>query len=259
MLLDTTSLALVFTVLFVGGLITGVTGFGFAIVATASLASLLDPQTAVVIVIIPILAANLSLVRELDRAGLRSCVLRFWSFVLPAAVGTVAGMVVLSRIPTAPLTLALGLFTLGYTLLAQPWVRLPGEARFDEFCIVETHARKGLLGVLSGGIFGASNVGVQVIAYLESLDLDRETFVGVVAMIFLGIGVIRVGTAWLFGLYDSTSLVAVSMAAALPGLVGVAVGKRFRTSIPPRVQHLVVYLLLSVIGVKLATDGLGGL
>lgn len=259
MVLDVLGLALVFGVVFVGGLVTGVTGFGFAIVATASLASLLDPQTAVVIVIIPILAANLSLVRELDRDGLRSCVFRFWSFVVPAAAGTVVGMLALSRIPTAPLTLGLGLFTVSYTLLAQPWVHLPGEARVDEFCVVETHPRKGLLGIVSGIIFGASNVGVQVIAYLESLDLDRETFVGVVAMIFLGIGLIRVGAAWGFGLYESSSFVAVSVAAAVPGLAGVTLGKCLRPRIPRRIQNLVVYLLLSVIGAKLMFDGLTGL
>lgn len=259
MILNPTGLVLIGGVVFVGGLVTGVTGFGFAIVATASLASLLDPQTAVVIVIIPILAANLSLVRELGTTGLRSCVRRFWSFVLPAAVGTVAGMLVLSRLPTAPLALGLGLFTVSYAMIAQPWVQLPGEEHLEEFCLVETHARKGLLGLVSGAIFGGSNVGVQVIAYLESLDLDQQTFVGVVAMIFLGIGVIRVVAAWVLGLYDSSSLLAVSVGAALPGLAGVTLGKRLRPRIPRGVQHLVVYLLLGVIGAKLTVDGLTGL
>jgi len=254
-----TGLALLFGVVFAGGLVTGVTGFGFAIVATASLASLFEPRTAVVVVIVPILAANVSLVRELDRTGLVSCVRRFWSFVAAATVGTVLGMIALSYVAAAPLSLALGLFTVGYAAAAQPWVRLPGESRFDDFCLVETHTRKGVLGAVSGAIFGASNVGVQVIAYLESLDLDHETFVGVVAMIFLGIGVVRVGAAWLLGLYDSTAVLGVSVAAALPGLLGVAVGKRFRTRIPPRVRDAVVYALLVVIGVKLAAGGVAAL
>jgi uncharacterized membrane protein YfcA len=249
-------LTLVFGVVFVGGLVTGVTGFGYAIVATATLASLFEPQTAVVVVIIPVLAANLSLVRELDRTGLVTCVRRFWSFVLPAAAGTVVGMIALSRIPAAPLSLGLGLFTLGYVAVTQPSVVLPGEQRFDEFCLVETHRRKALLGVLSGAIFGGSNVGVQVIAYLESLDLDHETFVGVVAMIFLGVGLIRVGAAWLLGLYGSSALVSVSVAAALPGLVGVAAGKRVRDRVPPATRDGIVHVLLAVIGTRLAASAL---
>lgn len=254
-MLGQVELAVIFAVVFAGGLVTGVTGFGFAIVATASLASLFEPRTAVVVVIIPILAANVSLVRELDRDGLVSCARRFWSFVAAAAVGTVLGMVALSVLPAAPLVLGLGLFTLGYVAVAQPWVRLPGEAWLDEFCLTETHARKGLLGVVSGAIFGASNVGVQVIAYLESLNLDYRTFVGVVAMVFLGVGVVRVAAAWLLGLYGSSALVGVSLAAAVPGLVGVAVGKRFRDRIQPRVRNVVVHLLLAVIGTKLTVDG----
>ncbi|SDF15459.1 sulfite exporter TauE/SafE family protein [Halorientalis regularis] len=256
---DVTTLALVFAAVFAGGLVTGVTGFGYAIVATATLASLLEPRTAIVVVILPILAANLSLVTELDRAGLRSCVRRFWAFVAAGAVGTVAGMVALTRIPAAPLSAGLGLFTLGYVAVSQPWIALPGQRRFESFCLVETHARKGLLGVAAGLVFGASNVGVQVVAYLRSLDLDHETFVGVVAMIFLGVGTVRVATAWLLGLYGSSSLLAVSAAAAVPGLVGVTVGKRLRPMITPRRRNAAVYTMLLVIGVRLAGAGLAGL
>ena len=249
-------MAVVAGVVLVGGLVTGVTGFGYALFATATLASLFEPQTAVVLVIVPIVAANFSLVRELDRDGLRTCARRFWPFVLAAALGTVVGMQVLSRIPTAPLAFALGALTLLYVAVAQPWVTLPGEAAIAEYCLVETTAMKGALGLLSGLVFGGTNVGVQVIAYLESLDLDHQTFVGVVAMIFLGIGGVRIVAAWALGLYGSTGLVALSAAAAVPGLVGVALGKRLRPLISVAQREAAVYVLLVVIGAKLASDGL---
>jgi uncharacterized membrane protein YfcA len=249
-------MAIVGGVVLVGGLVTGVTGFGYAVFATATLASLFEPETAVVLVILPIVAANLSLVRELDRAGLRSCVSRFWPFVGAAAIGTVFGMAALSRVPTAPLTLALGVLTLGYVGFAQPWVRLPFEARLATYCLVETPAMKGSLGFVSGLVFGGTNVGVQVIAYLESLDLDHATFVGVVAMIFLGIGGVRIATAWALGLYGSTGLVVLSAAAAIPGLLGVALGKRLRPLVSVTQRNAAVYLLLVVIGTKLTADGL---
>ena len=59
--------------------------------------------TAVVFMIIPILAVNLSLVRDLSREELRTCSRRFGPLIGAALVGTVVGMAVLSRIPTAPL------------------------------------------------------------------------------------------------------------------------------------------------------------
>lgn len=248
--------ALIAAVVFAGGLVTGITGFGYAIFATATLASVLDPQTAVVIVIIPILAANVSLVRELDRSGLASCARRFWPFVAAAAVGTVVGMIGLARVSPAPLAAGLGVFTLAYVVVEQPWVTVPGQAWLAEVCVGESWPKKATLGLVSGSVFGATNAGVQVIAYLESFDLDHSTFVGVVAMMFLGIGGVRVAVAWWLGLYDSTDLLVLSAAAAVPGLVGVATGKRLRPLISPAQRENAVYLLLAVIGAKLLGDGL---
>jgi hypothetical protein len=254
--LDTQTLALVFGVVFAGGVVTGVTGFGYAVVATATLASILDPGTAVVLVIIPLLAANVSLVRELDRDGLATCVRRFWPFVVAAAVGTILGMLVLARLPQTPLAVGLGVFTLAYVGLKQPWVAVPGERWLRAWCVRETAALKVVLGLASGVVFGASNVGVQVVAYLQRLDLDRETFVGVVAMVFLGVGLVRVLAAFGLGLYAGQGVLGVSLAAAVPGLLGVSVGARIRPHLRPAVQRVGVFGLLLVIGLKLVSAGL---
>jgi hypothetical protein len=105
-------------------------------------------------------------------------------------------------------------------------------------------------GLVSGAVFGVSNVGVQVIAYLESRDLDRRTFVGVVAMVFLGISSVRVGTALALGLLPGDAL-ALSAGAAVPGVVGVAIGRRIRPGIPEGAQRAATLALLFAIGVRL--------
>lgn len=248
-------IALVFGVVFAGGLVVGVAGFGFAVVATATLATVIDPGTAVVLVIIPLLAANASLVRELDRDGLAACISRFWPFVVAAAVGTILGMLALASIPTTPLTVALGVFTLGYVGVKQPWLPVPGERWFRTRCFRETSAMKVGVGFVSGIVFGASNVGVQVVAYLQSLDLDRRTFVGVVAMLFLGIGLVRVVAAFALGLYSGQGVLGLSLAAAVPGLLGVSVGRSIRSAVHPRIQQVGVFGLLTIIGLKLVSAG----
>lgn len=58
-------------VMLVAGTTNGLAGFGFALVGTMALATVIDPATAVVFMIIPILAVNLSLVRELSRDELQ--------------------------------------------------------------------------------------------------------------------------------------------------------------------------------------------
>ena len=84
-----------------------------------ALATVIDPATAVVFMIIPILAVNLSLVCDLTRDELRTCSRRFGPLIGVALVGTVVGMAVLSRIPTGPLRVGLGVLTLGFVATAQ--------------------------------------------------------------------------------------------------------------------------------------------
>jgi uncharacterized membrane protein YfcA len=256
---DPLVLALVLAIVFFGGLVKGVAGFGYAIASTAILASVLNPSTAVVVMILPMLVANVRLLGELDRDDVSSCIERFWPFVVAALVGTLVGMALLARIPKAVLALVLGVFTLAYVLVSQPYVTLPGESWFVDRCFRPGTLAKATLGLFSGVVFGASNIAVQVVAYLDSLSLDRSTFVGVLAMILVGVSSVRVGAAWYLGLYESTSLVAVSVVAAAPGLLGVAAGNRLRQYLSPSVQTTGALLLLTVIGLKLTSSGLAGL
>lgn len=257
--LTTTTLGIVAAVVLFGGLVKGTVGFGYAIASTAILATFLDPSTAVVLMILPMLAANLSLLGELRRDELASCIARFWPYVLAAMVGTVLGMLALEAVPAAELTLGLGLFTLAYVLTKQPWVSLPGERWVTETCFTTGLLAKTGLGFLSGVVFGVSNVGVQVVAYLDSLSLDRSTFVGVLAMILVGISGLRVGVAWGLGLYGTGGLLGYSALLALPGVGGVVLGGRLRAHLPERAQLGGVILLLTVIGVRLLSSGFQGL
>jgi hypothetical protein len=252
-----TDLVLLVAVVVVAGAVNGVAGFGFALVGTAALATVVDrPATAVVVMIVPILAVNLSLVRELSAAELRRCARRFGPLVGAALVGTLAGLVVLDRLPAGPLRVALGLLSLGFVATRQRAVALPGRGAVERRCFVESTPAMVGLGLVSGLLFGGTNVGVQLIAYLRSRDLAHATFVGVVAMVFLGLNAVRVGAAGLLGLYPSRAVALASVAAAVPALAGVAVGRRLRARVPGAWRRRVVLGLLVVVGVRLVTSGL---
>lgn len=255
----TPTLAAVLVVLFVGGVVMGVAGFGYAVVGTTSLALLLDPATAVVVMILPMLATNVQLVRELDAAGLATCARRFWLYILAAAAGTLVGMTLLDRIPTAYLALGLGVLTGLYVVGRQPYAPVPGERALRNRCFRTGSPAKAGLGFASGLVFGASNVAVQIVAYLDSLDLGRDTFVGVLAMVLVGISTLRVGAAWVLGLYATPGALPLSVAGVVPGVVGVAVGRRTRDAVPGRVRTAGVLLLLSLIAVRLAIAGVSGI
>lgn len=236
----------------------GITGFGNAVVATALLATVLEPSRAVVVLILPLLATNLSLVRELDRAGIAACVRRFWPYVGAALVGTVLGMVLIDRIPGPLLALVLGTITAVYVLFRQPYVQVPGLRRLQSVCFRPGPGAKGALGFVSGLVLGASNIGVQVVAYLDALDLDRPTFIGVLAMILVGVSTVRVAVALGVGLYGPGTL-PLSLVAVLPALGGVAIGRRLRGSIPERFRTAGTVALLSLIAVRLLSTGVAWL
>lgn len=258
MTLSTSTILLVLLVVALGGLVKGLVGFGYAIAGTAVLASLLSPTTAVALMILPMLVANVRLLGELTGSGLKSCARRFWPFVAAAVVGTVAGMFALSLVPGRLVAAGLGAFTLAYVLLQQDRVAVPGVAAFERVCFVERTTMKVFLGLASGVVFGVSNAAVQVVAYLDSLDLDRETFAGVLAMILVGVSTVRLGVAWQFGLFSAGGDLYVSALAAVPGVAGVAVGERLRTRFDDGVLAKLALALFAVIALRLLSKGLLG-
>src|SRR5699024_675401 len=96
-----------------------------------------------------------------------------------------------------------------------------------------------------------------MVAYLDSLDLGRSIFVGMLALIFLGISSIRVGAAWVLDLYGSGAIVWLSVGVALVGLVGVESGQRIRHLLPDRYIDKFVLVLLAIIGIRLISTGVG--
>lgn len=255
----TTTWAIVLAVVFIGGVLKGMAGFGYAVASTALLATVLDPATAVVLMILPTLAANVSLLGELDADEARRCAARFWPYVGAALVGTLIGMGLLGLVPRQHLALGLGLLTFGYVLTKQEYVTLPGEAAAARYCFRSGTGAKAALGLVSGMVFGATNVAVQVVAYLDYLELDRSTFVGVLAMILVGISTVRVGAAWFLGLYATGSLLVLSAVAAVPGLAGVKSGGLLREHVPGSYQTAGTLLLLAVIAARLTSTGLAGM
>ncbi|MES3516084.1 MAG: sulfite exporter TauE/SafE family protein [Natronomonas sp.] len=244
-------------VMLIAGMINGVAGFGFALVGTMALASVVDPATAVVFMIVPILLVNLSLTRGLSLSELETCGRRFAPLMIAALLGTVVGMMLLDRLPAGPLRIVLGIVSLGFVLNAQRIVSIPGRSTVREGCFVETPGWMVGIGGVSGVLFGGTNVGVQLVAYVRSCDLSEGLFIGVIGMVFVGLNGIRVILAGVLGLYPDVTTVLLSIAAALPALVGVSIGTRLRVRIPEVWRRRAVLWLLTIIGLRLVIGGLG--
>ena len=247
---------LLVAVIIVAGTINGLAGFGFAIVGTTTLATVVDPATAVVFMIVPILSVNLSLVTDLSRADIRHCGRRFTPLLVTATIGALLGMIVLDAVPADPLRVLLGLVALAFVASSQQVLSIPALSQTRDRCFVETPLAMSGIGMIGGFLFGATNVGVQLVAYVRSCNLSHTVFVGVVAMVFVGLNGVRVLVAMALGLYGDPTVALSSVAAVVPAIVGVAVGRRVRPRITERYRRWLVLGLLSVIGVRLVLGGL---
>ncbi len=246
-------------VVLAAGALNGVAGFGFALVGTTALAAVFEPAVAVVVMIPPILAVNLALVRELSGTGLRDCTARFGPLLGAALVGAVVGMVVVERLPGDALALALGLVALAFVTTSQRLVDPPSflDRGGNHGGRAESPVAMVGIGAVAGLVFGATNVGVQLIAYLRSRELSHATFVGVVALVFLGLNAVRIGVAGALGLYPGAPLALASLGATVPAVAGVALGRRLRSRVGERGRRAVVLGLLTVVGLRLVAGGLG--
>lgn len=86
---------------------------------TLALATVVEPSVAVVVTVVPILAVNVPLARDLSREDLGACSRRFGPLMAVALVATVVGMGVLDGLPATPLRVALGAMTLALVLRIQ--------------------------------------------------------------------------------------------------------------------------------------------
>ncbi|OYR51609.1 hypothetical protein DJ73_12845, partial [Halorubrum sp. Ea1] len=151
----------------VAGAVNGVAGFGFAVVGTMVLATTLDPATAVAFMILPMFAVNVALVGDLTREELRTCGTRFAPLLVAALVGTILGMALLDRLPEAPVRALLGLVSLAFVASAQRAVPLPPPPVVSDRAVADTPLVMGAVGAVSGVLFGATNVGVQLVAFVR--------------------------------------------------------------------------------------------
>lgn len=250
------TLVVIALVVLLAGAVNGVAGFGFALVGTMALSTVLEPATAVVFMIAPILAVNLSLVRELSASEVRTCGRRFGPLLLAATAGTLVGMWALEWLPASPLRVGLGLVTLAFVATNQRVVAMPGVAGVKDRCFVESTRWMTVVGGLSGLVFGATNVGVQLVAYLRSCNLSHGLFVGVIAMVFVGLNGLRVVAAAALGLYE-VQVAMISLAATVPAVGGVVLGSQLRHRLSEGYRRRFVFGLLTIIGVRLLLGGFG--
>ena len=168
---------LVGAALLLAAFVKGATGLGFPLIATPTVALLLDIRTAVTILILPNLFMDSA---QVLRDGFPYEVFRrFSGLIAPTIIGVFLGTMVLVKLPLWILNFCLGVLVLVFVI--------SGMLKFD--LAISTRGEKILgpvFGFMSGFLNGMTNAAGPTLAiYLYSLKLDKRMFVKSIATVFV--------------------------------------------------------------------------
>jgi uncharacterized protein len=237
--------ALIATGLFVAGLVKGTTGVGYSTCALPFLVAAVGLKTAIVIVPIPAMAANIGL---LFGAGhIRETFKRFWVFYAATVFGIFYGIKLLGWVEQASATRVLGGITIFYVIyaFARPHFSLPAALE------APLQLPAGLLNGFLTGLTGSQIM--PLLPYMMSLKLDANQFVQAV-----NIAVVTAsGILFLALIYSGLMtwpLAMLSAAGVLPASLGVYLGNQIRSRIASAAFRKVVLATLLAMGFSFVMD-----
>jgi uncharacterized membrane protein YfcA len=220
----------------------GVTGMGFPLIATPTVALLLDIRIAIAILILPNLVMD---VTQIFRGGFPfEVVRRFPWFLLVTIIGVFVGTKLLVTLPLWILNLFLGVMVLIFII--SNWLRLEIEIspRLEKMLALP-------VGFVSGFLNGLTNAAGPALAiYLYSLKLQKRDFIKTIATIFIITKLSQLVAVSTWNLFNRTTLY-LSLGVTLFVLLGFYGGLKTQDRINQQTFSRVLLVLLFVIGLTL--------
>ncbi len=221
----------------VAGLAKGTTGMGLPLVATPILAGIFGPRPAVVIVTIPIFAANTML---LVQGWRRLDVLRgIAPIVVASALGTVVGVNLLALLDQRAFALLISAMVALFLFRGD---RLIG----DDPAARRARVLGPVVGLAGGVLQGTTSISSPLVgSYFHARRLPAAEYVLVLAAIFELNSIIQLVGYSLLGLY-TPPILAIGVLGLVPALLGLLAGIVLRGRLDQgRFRQLIVVLLIA--------------
>lgn len=168
----------VIAVIALAGLIHGALGLGFPIVATPLIALVADLRTAIILILLPCMAAVLASI--LKGQGLRAVLAEFWPMPIYMFVGALIGTRMFIAYPEAPFPLLLAILVLFY-------LNLDRLGKTD-WAAIKKHRRLAgaVSGIIAGAFEGSTNAAAPpLIIYFLALGLSPSAMVQALNICFI--------------------------------------------------------------------------
>lgn len=246
MIFDLTHILVGVALLF-AAFVKGATGLGFPLIATPTVALLLDIRIAVTILILPNLLMD---VTQVFRDGFPYAILRrFSSMVGLTVIGVFLGTMVLVMLPLWTLNLCLGIMVIVFVI--------SNLLKFD--FTISPSAEKVLspiFGFISGFLNGMTNAAGPTLAiYFYSLKLAKRDFVKSVATIFVITKATQLVAVSTWNLFNPDTIT-LSIQVVLLTLLGFFAGLKTQDRVNQRTFNRGLLVLLTLVGIILIARAL---
>jgi len=230
-------------VVFFAGLAHGLSGFGFPLISTPTVALFSEVRAAVLITVVPNIALNV--VSAASGAGWRENLRRHWAMPMWVLIGAAVGTQVAIWAPANALRLLLAAMIVVY--LQQERLRVV------DWSVIQRHpdATGCAMGLLGGFLSGTVNVMLPpILIYFSTLGLPVLAMTQVMNACFL---VGKVSQAAVFALQGllTWNFVLVGIPVTLFALAGFGIGVKLRPRISPetfkRVIRVVLWLMAGLL------------
>lgn len=233
----------VLVVYLAAGMVKGVVGLGLPTISLALIAAVFGLKEAMVLLLAPSLVTNAW--QAVSGGRLTEILRRIWSLLAMLCLGAWLASGVMLKSDASALAIGLGCILVIYSgvSLFTPQIAAPGRR--------ETWMSP-LVGLATGATTGFTGTFVVPgVLYLQALRLGRDGLVQAMGICFttatLALG-LSLGTRG----YMPGELVVLSLAAVVPAMLGMVLGKRIRTLLPESRFRRIFFFTLALLGVWIA-------
>jgi len=237
-------------VVFFAGLAHGLSGFGFPLISTPTVALFSEVRAAVLITVVPNIALNV--VSAASGAGWRENLRRHWAMPLWVLIGSAVGTQVAIWAPANVLRLLLAAMIVVY--LEQ------GRLRLIDWSVIQRHpdATGCVMGLLGGFLSGTVNVMLPpILIYFSALNLPGLAMTQVMNACFL-VGKVSQATVFAVQGLLTWHLVLLGIPVTLVALAGFWIGIKLRPRIPPDLFKRLIRVVLWIMAGLLAWQVMRG-
>jgi len=237
--------AFVLVALSLGGLFKGMTGLGLPMFAVPALAVFMSVEEAVVLMIIPCVAANIWMV--VSHRQFRFRLREHLPFLASGFIGGIAGTTLLLFLDDRWLKLILAswlaVYLLQYFFAGNSLRVFRGHGGFAY-----------LLGASAGTIQGATGISAQIIApYYHGRSLEPAAYAFLVSFTFLLFGIAQTGTAFATELFTPQRL-QLGLLATIPSLLFTRIGIHYARRVSQQAFNSILLVVFCLMEIKLVVD-----